>query len=177
MTTIEELDAEVTQLQQAVSALQQNVLTLQQTTLTLEDGSLNSVRVNSLPDGNGVPQTRIPWSHADTLFIAPYPLTVLSVSVSFEGWSLPANDTSYWGCQVKRWVNNTGTVMADRTTQINGALANGGITSRTAWVFDSAPWADVPLSTNDLLLLRWYPVGSPASQMLPCTYTFRVQPL
>ena len=159
-----------------IDSVNADLQTLKTQVPSLEDMTPLSVRIECL-DSAGSATTRTTGSYATTVLVAPYPLKVLSMAISFDNWSLTSSDTAYWDCQIKRWSAGVGTLLAERTTQSTGALANGGITPRVAWTFDSAPWVDTTFAAGELLLVRWAPTGSPALQQLPSTYTFRVWPV
>lgn len=126
-------------------------------------------------DANNNPICVVPWSYRDTLLVAPINLSVLSVTLSFEYWTLPASDTSYWRADLQVGSGATWTTVATRSTQNTGSTANGGITARTPWTFDAAVSTTTPISLTmgQLLAIAWTPVGSPAAMLLPVTYTMR----
>lgn len=114
-----------------------------------------------------------------TLATAPIPLRILSVTLSFEYWSLPASDANYWQAELARHTVAGGSeVFATRTTQNTGANANGAIVQRKAWSFDAAAWGSADLAVGEGLKLRPSPFGNPASNWrLPMTATIRYRPL
>lgn len=115
---------------------------------------------------------------AMTLLVAPIPLKVLSVALSFEYWSLAANDSAYWKMTLNKGSGTSFADVATRTTQNTGANANGPIVARKAWTFDAAAWGDAELAAGDLLRMTASPVGSPAADFdLPYTATIRYRPL
>lgn len=158
--TLEELAADVTALREQVP--------------TLEDLLLSTV----VPCwNNGL--DKVSGATAFTLLVAPIPMRILSVALSFEYWSLPASDTNYWSVELNRGDAIKGyTAIATRTTQTTGANANGAITARKAWTFDAAAWASADLAAGDLLRMTAAPGGSPASDFdMPFTATIRYRPL
>lgn len=143
---------------------------------SLEDLA-TTVMVDAWPDANGVPGTKMVSGYAATLMVAPIPLKILSVAVSFEYWSFAASDTAYWRGAIRKGSGIPGfTDLAVRTTQNTGGDANGGVTARTAWTWDAAPWADLTLAAGELLVATWSPYGGAGIQKLPATYTIRYRP-
>lgn len=125
---------------------------------------------------NGV--DKLSNANAMTFLVAPVPLRVLSISLSWEYWSLAANNTNYWTLTARKGNNTKGwDVVAARSTQSTGGNANGGVTPRTAWTFDGAAWGDADLNTGDLLRVDFAPTGSPAALDMPFTITIRYRPL
>lgn len=125
-------------------------------------------------------QDKLTTANAMTFLVAPIPLRVLSIGLSFEYLNLPASDTAYWTMTAKRGSNATAwTDVAKRSTQNTGANANGGITARKAWTFDAAAWADASLAAGDLLRIDFAPTptGSVAALDLPFTCTIRYRAL
>ena len=122
---------------------------------------------------------KITAATAMTLLVAPIPVRILSVSLSFEYWSLAAWDVAYWKMELNHGDAIAGyTTFATRTTQITGANANGGIVARKAWTFDAAAWGSADLAAGELLRMTVTPVGSPASDFdMPFTATVRYRPL
>jgi hypothetical protein len=113
-----------------------------------------------------------------TLMVAPIPIRILSVAVSFEYWTLAGSDTSYWTGSIEHGTNAAGFPdMAVKTTQLTGALANNGITQRTPWTWDSAVWGTTDLAAGELLTVNWAPTGSPDALHLPKCYTIRYREL
>lgn len=127
---------------------------------------------------SGNPATFISGSTALTLLVAPIPLRVLSVALSFEYMNLAASDTNYWRAELNRGSGASFTVFATRSTQNTGANAGGGIAQRRAWTFDAAAWSPSDLNAGDLLRVTFTPVGNPAEPIgLPMTVTIRYRPL
>lgn len=125
---------------------------------------------------NGI--DKLTSANAMTFLVAPIPLRVLSIALSFEYMNLPASDTAYWTLTAKKGSNPGGwTDVAARSTQNTGALANGGIVSRSKWTFDAAAWGNADLAAGDLLRVDFVPSGSVASLDLPFTVTIRTRPL
>ena len=117
-------------------------------------------------------------ANAMTFLVAPFPLRVLSIALSWDYWSLPANDSNYWSLTARRGSNPSGwVVVATRTTQSTGGNANGGVTARKAWSFDAAAWASADLLAGDLLRVDFTPVGAVADLDMPFTVTVRYRPL
>lgn len=116
---------------------------------------------------------------AMTLLVAPIPLRVLSVALSFEYWNLAAHDSSYWRMTLGKGNAVAGySDIAVKSTQNTGANANGAIVARKAWTFDSAAWASADMQAGDLLRLTVAPLGNPASDFdMPFTATIRYRPL
>jgi hypothetical protein len=115
-----------------------------------------------------------------TLMIAPIPIRILSVAVSFEYWTIAGSDTSYWTGIIEHGTQAGGFPdMATRTTQLTGANANNGITQRTPWTWDAAEWGTTDLSAGELLTVNWYATGTPAPEPLhfPALYTIRYREL
>ncbi|GAB3667044.1 hypothetical protein GCM10027589_32570 [Actinocorallia lasiicapitis] len=113
-----------------------------------------------------------------TLMAAPFPLRVLSVSVTFEYFSLAASETAYWSAVLEKGTGPKGFPdIAARTTRSKGADANGPITARVPWTWDAATAGDADLAAGELLAVNWTPVGSPPKLKLPALYTVRYRPL
>ena len=122
---------------------------------------------------------KIAAATAMTLLVAPIPVRILSVSLSFEYWNLAASDSAYWKMTLNKGDGPGGFAdIATKTTQATGANAGGAITARKAWPLDSANWGPADLAAGDLLRMTVSPVGSPASDFdLPFTATVRYRPL
>lgn len=117
-------------------------------------------------------------ANAMTLLVAPIPLRVLSIALSWEYWNIAASDTTFWTLTAKKGSNATAwDVVATRSTQNTGANANGAVTARKAWTFDAAAWGDADLAAADLLRIDFAPTGSVAALDLPFTCTIRYRPL
>lgn len=160
--TLEELEAEVALLRTQVPTLEDQLFS---TTIPCWRAS-------------GVPTSKITSGTMVTLMVAPIPLRILSVVFSFEYWNLTASDSNYWQARLARGSTTAFTTFATKTTQINGANANGGIVARKAWPMDSAAWGSADLAASDLLAFIATPFGDPASDWdLPMTATIRYRPL
>lgn len=154
MTTLEELAAELEMVKSS--------------TPTLEEQFFSTV----IPCwNNGI--DRLPEATAMTLAVAPWPMRILSVAISWEYWNLTASDTAYWKGELNRGTGPGGfTPFAAKTTQNTGGLAGGGIAARRAWTFDSANWGTAAdLAAGDLLRITWTPYGGVAALDLPLTAT------
>lgn len=153
------------------------IATLKTQTPTLEE-LLTSTTV-SCWRAAGAPSTYITGVTALTLLVAPIPLRILSVALSFEYMNLTAHDVNYWKADLNRGDGPGGfTTFATRSTQVTGANANGGIVQREAWTFDAAAWTSSDLSVGDLLRVTFTPFGNPAADIgLPMTATIRYRPL
>jgi hypothetical protein len=113
-----------------------------------------------------------------TLLIAPIPVRILSVAVSFEYCSIAASETSYWTGVLEHGDGPAGFPdIAARSTRGTGANANGGITARKAWTWDAATWGRADLAVGELLTVTWTPTGTPAALHLPALYTIRYRAL
>lgn len=117
-----------------------------------------------------------------TLMVAPFPVRVLGVDLSFEYTTLasgqPAvvgSNTNYWRLTLERGLpSGSFPDICSKSTQISGAEANGAIFTRKAWSFDSANWnGDRDLDKGDLLCLLWADTGNPTPVRLPMTATVR----
>lgn len=113
-----------------------------------------------------------------TLLVAPIPVRILSVAVSFEYWTLASSETSYWTGVLEHGDGPAGFPnIAARSTRGTGADANSGITARKAWTWDAAAWAGADLAAGELLTVTWSPTGEPAPLHLPALYTIRYRAL
>lgn len=113
-----------------------------------------------------------------TLLVAPIPVRILSVAVSFEYWSIASSETSYWTGVLEQGDGQAGFPdIAARSTRGTGANANGGITARKAWTWDAAAWTGADLAAGELLTVTWTPTGTPAALSLPALYTIRYRAL
>jgi hypothetical protein len=113
-----------------------------------------------------------------TLLVAPIPVRILSVAVSFEYWTIAASETSYWTGVLEQGDGQAGFPdIAARSTRSTGANANGGITARKAWTWDAAAWSGADLAAGELLTVTWTPTGTPAALSLPALYTIRYRAL
>lgn len=140
---------------------------------TLEE-QLTSTIVSCWKGTSDQPIDLVPWGYSATLLVAPINLSVLSVGLSFEYWSLPASDSAYWAASLLIGTSVAGfATAATRTTQNTGATANGGITARSPWTFNSAPGSPWTVPAGQLLLINWNPTGSPIQMKLPVTVTVR----
>ena len=149
------------------------VLHMQTVTPVMEDLLFSTV----IPSWNG--NTDITTSQRMTLMIAPIPVRVLSVALSWDYWSLPSSATDYWTAVLEKGTNPAGFPdIATRTTQNTGATANGPIVARVPWTFDAAEWnEDADMAAGELLTLLWSKTGVPAAMHLPMTATVRYRPL
>lgn len=157
--TLEELEAEVAALKTQVP--------------TLEDLLFST----TIPCWNNAAD-KISGPTAVTLLVAPFPLRVLSVALSWEYWNLSASDSNYWKADLSSGTGPGGfTIFATRTTQNTGTNANGAVAARRAWTFDAAAWGSSDLDAGDLLRVTATPVGNPATDWdLPMTATIRYRP-
>jgi hypothetical protein len=115
-----------------------------------------------------------------TLMAPLIPVRILGVAVSFEYWTQAGSDTSFWTGAIEHGTNATGFPdMAVKTTQLTGALANGGITQRTPWTWDAESWTTTDVAAGELLTVNWYAAGAPAPSALhfPALYTIRYREL
>jgi hypothetical protein len=113
-----------------------------------------------------------------TLLVAPIPVRILSVAVSFEYWTIASSETSYWTGVLEHGDGPAGFPdIATRSTRSTGPTANGGITARKAWTWDAAAWSGADLATGELLTVTWTPTGSPAPLHHPALYTLRYRAL
>lgn len=159
MTTIDDLAAEL----EAVKA----------STPTLEE-LLFSQMVPCWNNG----ADRLYSGNAMTFLVAPIPLRILSISMSFEYWSIAASDSNYWTLSARKGSNATvWETFAERSTRNTGGTANGGVTGRTPWTFDGAVWGDADFAAGDLLRMDFVPTGNPADLDMPFTITVRYRAL
>lgn len=110
-----------------------------------------------------------------TVMVAPMVMRVLSLSLSWEYWSIGASDTNYWNVDLLRRFadGSANNIVVTRTTQITGPQANGAIDSRSAWTFAGADTSTEPFNTGDLLGITVRPTGTPADMYLGFTVTIR----
>ena len=174
MTTIDDLAAELVQLQAQVDGLAAQLAQLKTQVPDLEALQFSTV----IPCWNNGAD-KISGATWLPVLVADIPQRILSVGLAFAYWNLAASDTSYWPVSLRKGNENGGwSTIATKTTQNTGATAGGGIAKRMAWTFDSAAWGDADLAAGDLLLLCFdAPVGSPAAVDLPVTVTVRYRPL
>lgn len=159
--TLAELEAVVLQLQESVPTLEEQWFT---------------TAVQAWVDGAGA-LTRSPGNHRCTIMVAPVACRILSVDLSFEYWTLAGSDANYWTGTVEKGSDGTFPDIVTKTTQLTGADANGGITARTAWSFDSGNWSNADLSKGQLLAINWAKTGTPAAFLYPMIATVRYRPL
>jgi hypothetical protein len=156
-----------------VDELAADLESFKQTVPTLEE-QLFSVVIPGWNNG----ADRLASANAMTLLVAPIPLRVLSVGVSWDYWNLPASDTKYWEGKLDKGSASTSwTEIARKTTQNTGAYAGGAVTARAAWTFDSANWGNADLLSGQLLRLVWTPYGTPSDLDMPFTVTVRYRAL
>jgi hypothetical protein len=116
--------------------------------------------------------------NAMTFLVAPIPLRVLSISMSFEYWSIAVSNTHFWTLSARKGNNVTGwDTFAARSTQSTGGNANGPVSPRTAWTFDGASWTNADFAAGDLLRVDFVPTGSPAALDMPFTISIRYRAL
>ncbi len=102
---------------------------------------------------------------------------VLYAGLVFDYTTIAASDTAYWKADLQVGSGGTWTTVATKTTQVNGALANGGITARVPWTFESANWSGSDLTPGQVLAINWSAVGGPPDLKFPMTVTFRAHEL
>ncbi len=151
------------------------VLQLQTTTPTLEEQWF-SHGVQGWVDANGLINRSV-GGHRSTIMVAPVACRVLSAVVSFEYFGCPESDTAYWSLGLQKGSGTSFTDITTKSTQITGANANGEITPRTAWSFDSGNWGNADLAAGQLLVVNFTRVGSAPNILYPATYTVRYRPL
>lgn len=139
------------------------------------EGLLFSMTIPAWEPLAGTPGSVEHYAYRTTLLIGVVPLTILSVGLSFEAWTLAASSTAYWQADLQVGTGPAGwTTVATRTTQSTGANANGGVTARSPWTFDAATSSGpISVAQGQLLAITWTPVGSPPDMDLPVTYTVR----
>lgn len=166
-------DPTLDSLQAALDAVTAEVALFKTQVPTLEEQVL-CVPIQCWSSSNSTPTTSRTSGMRTSLMVAPIPLKVLSVALAWEYWNIAASDTSYWQATLEIGDGPTGFPdVAVKTTQSTGANANGGVTARKAWTFDSAAWAPVDMNAGQLLAINWAPVGSPAAMSLPLVCTIR----
>lgn len=162
MPTTDELAADLAALRDSVPTLEEQLFS------------------TTIPCWGTTPGGSITTSNRITLLVAPIPLRILSVAISWDYQTLTASDTAYWTCALEHGNNASGSGFPDlavRSTQNTGANANGGIASRVPWTFDAAAWASTDIAAGELLTVNWIPTGSPAALQFPQTYTVRYRSL
>jgi hypothetical protein len=121
---------------------------------------------------------RLTGGNAMTFLVAPIPLRILSISMSFEYWNIAASNSNYWTLSARKGSNTSGwATFAERSTQSTGGNANGPVASRTPWTFDGATWGNADLQAGDLLRMDFVPTGNPADLDMPFTITVRYRAL
>jgi hypothetical protein len=156
-----------------LASLQAEIDTLKTQVPTLED-LFFPVSITSWKGSDDKPICLVPWSFRSTLLPAPINVSVLSVALSFDYFMLGASDSVYWQAALEVGSGSSWTPVATRTTQSTGPNANGGITARTPWTFDSATGpTPIAVQQGQLLAITWTPVGGPAALKLPMTVTIR----
>lgn len=147
---------------------------VQDSTPTLEELLFST----TVPCWGSTPSGTITGSTRLTLMVAPIPLRILSVGISWDYQTLAASDTNYWTCALEHGNATAGFPdLASRSTQSTGANANGGITARMPWTFDAATWASQDVAQGELLTVNWIPTGSVVALQFPQTYTVRYRAL
>lgn len=112
------------------------------------------------------------------LYAAPGISTrVLYVGMVFDYTTIATNDTSYWKAELQIGSGTSWTTVASKTTQNTGALANGGVTARVPWTFESANWSSSDMIPGQVLALNWSVTGTPDPLKFPVTLTLRVREL
>lgn len=146
--------------------------------LAAQTPSLEELLTSTLvPCWNG-PIDRLSTANAMTLLVAPIPLRILSVAISWEYWNLAASDTAYWSANLNKGTGPTGFAsIATRTTQNTGANANGPVVARKPWTFDAAAWGNADLAAGELLRVTFSPAGTVNDLDMPFTVTTRYRPL
>ncbi|MGY1618129.1 hypothetical protein ACI797_15425 [Geodermatophilus sp. SYSU D00691] len=114
------------------------------------------------------------------LFIAPFPCEIAWVALTVHrlaGVCVPANDSSYWTVQVRRFRGDgSSVVVAQKTTKASGGQA---ITYRVPWTFDAVPLdpASRVLQAGDTVDVAFVPTGSPPALGRPVYGQMRYRPL
>jgi hypothetical protein len=113
------------------------------------------------------------------LYISPgISSRVLYVGLVFDYTTIAVSDTSYWKADLQIGSGGTWTTITSKTTQNTGALANGGVTARVPWTFESANWTGSDMVPGQVLAINWSAVGSPADPLkFPMTVTIRTREL
>ena len=159
--TLEELEA-------AVGLLTGRVSLIETSTPTLED-QMFSLVIDGWSGG-----TTLTTPQRMTLFVAPIPVQIKSVDVSFDYGNVAASNTNYWRAVLeKSEVSGAFPDITAKTTQTTGAEANGPIVARRCWSFDSANWGDADIAKGQLLTLYWQKTGTPPGLTLPMAVTVR----
>jgi hypothetical protein len=159
--TLEELEA-------AVAALTARVAQIEVSTPTLEEQMFSLV----IDDWSG--NTTLTSPQRMTLMVAPWPVRILSVDLSFDYGNVTASNTNYWRAVLEK--SEVGGAFPDitaKSTQATGGEANGSIIARRCWSFDSANWGNADIAKGQLLSLYWQEVGVPPALKLPMAVTVR----
>ena len=109
------------------------------------------------------------------LLIAPFPLTVTSLSIVSWSTAVAASNTSYYTftAQIMSTAPAPRTI-ASKTTKVTGGEA---FTVRKAWDYSGATWADSDAAAGEIVHLSFAPTGSPAAIAGPMLATVGYRPL
>lgn len=113
-----------------------------------------------------------------TVFIAPFPVRVRKVSLSFEYWGTSVSNTAYWefGVSHMHWTGDSRTwrSFGTSTTQASGDNAGGAVTPRKGRPLNVD--AERLIATGDLVLVGFFPHGNPADMHYAATITLSYTP-
>ena len=109
-------------------------------------------------------------------FIAPFPLTITSISlVLWSGSTVAANDTNYWTVNGRRVdAGGSQVTIGSKTTQVTGGAA---FPYRTAWTFNTAAFTNANLVAGQMVDFAFLPTGAPASIGGPVVATIGYRPI
>lgn len=112
-----------------------------------------------------------------SIMTTPYPIRLLSVTLSWEYYAITAHNTNFWEFAVVRIDGGTGEwePVTVRTTQATGTYAGGGINPRRPWGFDGADLGS-SFATGDLFGMAMVGHGSAPDLNLGFTVTVGYTP-
>lgn len=107
-----------------------------------------------------------------TLFVAPYPLRITTITMVFDLFTLAANATNYMTATFRKYTT-TGTVLVSKATSTEG------ITARKPWRFDAVSWTEAArdLAEGDAINLGFTAAGTGSTVTFPVNITIGYEPL
>lgn len=107
-----------------------------------------------------------------TLMVAPYPMRITTITMTFDQMTLASNATNYMTATFRKYAA-TGTVMVAKTSTMEG------IAPRVPWRFDSLSWTEAArnLATGDAINLGFGAAGTGSTTTFPVNITIGYVPL
>ena len=114
---------------------------------------------------------------SNPIFVAPFPLKVISASLIVWGSSVVTSDTNYWKLYIDKAaaIGGATTEIAFKHTKVTGGTA---IVTRVDWNYNTVSWdaTEATFATGDVLQFVAYKTGAPTTLTTPLL-TVRYSPL